>query len=215
MPALAGQLGQEFFDQKLRGLCMGWLNDHVYAIREAATLNMKKLVEQFGAPWAEQAIIPMILVMSRNKNYLHSKYPCMLPSSVSATDVNMYFLPLGMTCLFCLNVLAEVCGTDITTKLLLPTVLLLAADPVANVRFNVAKTLQKISPFLEASVIDSQVKPMLDKLNADTDVDVKHFAAQAIAGIAAGKNKVLVETSVRETNYAHKHYSDKTRVKYL
>lgn len=73
MPALAGQLGQEFFDQKLRGLCMGWLNDHVYAIREAATLNMKKLVEKFGSAWAEQAIIPMILVMARNKNYLHSK----------------------------------------------------------------------------------------------------------------------------------------------
>lgn len=74
MPALAGQLGQEFFDQKLRGLCMGWLNDHVYAIREAATLNMKKLVEQFGSQWAEKGIIPMILVMARNKNYLHSKF---------------------------------------------------------------------------------------------------------------------------------------------
>lgn len=92
-----------------------------------------------------------------------------------------------MTCLFCLNVLAEVCGTEITTKLLLPTVLLLATDPVANVRFNVAKTLQKISPFLETTVIDSQVKPALEKLNADTDVDVKHFASEAIAGIAAGK----------------------------
>lgn len=89
-----------------------------------------------------------------------------------------------MTCLFCINVLAEVCGPEITTKLLLPTVLLLAADPVANVRFNVAKTLQKITPFLEASVIDSQVKPALDKLNGDTDVDVKHFASEAIAGIA-------------------------------
>ena len=82
--------------------------------------------------------------------------------------------------------LAEVCGTDITTRQLLPTVLQLASDPVANVRFNVAKTLQKISPFLEASVIDSQVKPTLEKLNADTDVDVKHFASEAIAGIAAG-----------------------------
>lgn len=162
MPALAGQLGQEFFDQKLRGLCMGWLNDHVYAIREAATLNMKKLVEKFGSAWAEQAIIPMILVMARNKNYLHR-----------------------MTCLFCINVLAEVCGADISTKMLLPTVLLLAADPVANVRFNVAKTLQKITPFLDPSVVDSQVKPALDKLNGDTDVDVKHFASEAIAGIAA------------------------------
>lgn len=89
-----------------------------------------------------------------------------------------------MTCLFCINVLAEVCGADISTKMLLPTVLLLAADPVANVRFNVAKTLQKITPFLDPSVVDSQVKPALDKLNGDTDVDVKHFASEAIAGIA-------------------------------
>lgn len=91
-----------------------------------------------------------------------------------------------MTCLFCLNMLAEVCGNDITTKLFLPTVLLLAADPVANVRFNVAKTLQKISQFLDGSVIDGQVKPTLEKLNGDSDVDVKHFASEAMAGIAAG-----------------------------
>lgn len=96
-----------------------------------------------------------------------------------------------MTCLFCINVLAEVCGADISTKMLLPTVLLLAADPVANVRFNVAKTLQKITPFLDPSVVDSQVKPALDKLNGDADVDVKHFASEAIAGIAGELNNYL------------------------
>lgn len=89
-----------------------------------------------------------------------------------------------MTCLFCINVLAEVCGPEISTKMLLPTVLLLATDTVANVRFNVAKTLQKISPYLESAAIDSQVKPTLEQLNGDTDVDVKHFASEAIAGIA-------------------------------
>ncbi len=40
----SGQLGMEFFDEKLNGLCMTWLIDHVYAIREAATNNLKKLV---------------------------------------------------------------------------------------------------------------------------------------------------------------------------
>lgn len=89
-----------------------------------------------------------------------------------------------MTCLFCINVLAEVCGQEITTKMLLPTVLLLATDNVANVRFNVAKTLQKISSYLEPTAIDSQVKPTLEQLNSDADVDVKHFASEAIAGIA-------------------------------
>lgn len=71
MPLLAGQLGREFFDEKLNALCMTWLMDHVFAIREAATLNLKKLVDQFGAEWAESTIIPKVLAMSRDQNYLY------------------------------------------------------------------------------------------------------------------------------------------------
>ena len=55
----------------------------VYAIREAATSNLKKLVERFGVEWAQQTIIPKVLQMSRDQNYLHR-----------------------MTCLFCINVSA-------------------------------------------------------------------------------------------------------------
>ena len=39
---------------------MTWLIDHVYAIREAATNNLKKLVEKFGAEWAQQTVIPKV-----------------------------------------------------------------------------------------------------------------------------------------------------------
>jgi serine/threonine-protein phosphatase 2A regulatory subunit A len=81
MPLLAGQLGVEFFDEKLCALCMTWLVDHVFAIREAATHNLKKLVQKFGAEWAENTVIPKIIAMSRDPNYLHR-----------------------MTCLFCINV---------------------------------------------------------------------------------------------------------------
>lgn len=80
--------------------------------------------------------------------------------------------------------MAEVCGPEITTKVMLPTVLGMATDNVANVRFNVAKTLQKIGPYLEPCAVQAQVKPILDKLNTDSDVDVKYFASEAIAGIA-------------------------------
>lgn len=80
--------------------------------------------------------------------------------------------------------LAEVCGPEITTRVMLPTVLGMATDNVANVRFNVAKTLQKIGPYLEPCAVQAQVKPVLDKLNTDSDVDVKYFASEAIAGIA-------------------------------
>jgi serine/threonine-protein phosphatase 2A regulatory subunit A len=90
-----------------------------------------------------------------------------------------------MTCLFCINALADVVGADVIKRLFLPTIKTLAADPVANVRFNVAKTLQKVSPFLEQSAIDAEVKPILEQLNTDTDVDVKYFASEAISAIPA------------------------------
>ena len=64
----------------------------VFAIREAATQNLKKLVEKFGSEWATNTVIPKVLQMSRDQNYLHR-----------------------MTCLFSINVLANACGPDITT----------------------------------------------------------------------------------------------------
>lgn len=39
-----------------------------------------------------------------------------------------------------------------------------------------------------------QVKPVLDRLNGDTDVDVKFFASEAIAGIA-GKSLFVTNVS--------------------
>uniref|UniRef100_A0A8C5QC40 Protein phosphatase 2 scaffold subunit Aalpha n=1 Tax=Leptobrachium leishanense TaxID=445787 RepID=A0A8C5QC40_9ANUR len=164
LPLFLAQLkdeGVEFFDEKLNSLCMAWLVDHVYAIREAATSNLKKLVEKFGKDWAQATIIPKVLAMSNDPNYLHR-----------------------MTTLFCINVLSEVCGQDITTKHMLPTVVRMAGDAVANVRFNVAKSLQKIGPTLDDSTLQNEVKPVLEKLTLDQDVDVKYFAQEALTVLA-------------------------------
>ncbi len=137
---------------------MTWLIDHVYAIREAATNNLKKLVEKFGTDWAQQTI-PKVIAMSRDQNYLHR-----------------------MTCLFCINVLAEACGSDITERLMLPTVLTMGGDQVPNVRFNVAKTLSIVGPKINSSALQSQVRPILTKLNDDTDFDVRYYASEASTG---------------------------------
>ena len=66
--------------------------------------------------------------MSKDTNYLHR-----------------------MTTLFTINTISEVCGAEIASKHILPTVVSLAADNVANVRFNVAKTLQRIAPLMDAT----------------------------------------------------------------
>ncbi|CAB1348505.1 unnamed protein product [Coregonus sp. 'balchen'] len=106
-------------DAKPRSLSM-CLFPTVYAIREAATCNLMKLVEKFGAEWAQNTIVPK----------------------------------------------------DITTKQMLPVVLKMSNDQVANVRFNVAKSLQKIGPVLDSNALQTEVKPVLEKLATDTDMDV-------------------------------------------
>lgn len=70
IPLLADQLGVAFFDEKLGNLCMSWLGDVVYSIREAATNNLKKLIEVFGVDWAQKTIIPKVVEMGKNPNYL-------------------------------------------------------------------------------------------------------------------------------------------------
>jgi len=71
IPLLATQLGVEFFDEKLGALCMSWLGDSVFSIREAATVNLRKLTEVFGVDWAKQTIIPKVLAMGTHPNYLY------------------------------------------------------------------------------------------------------------------------------------------------
>uniref|UniRef100_A0A8C4LKS8 Phosphatase PP2A regulatory subunit A/Splicing factor 3B subunit 1-like HEAT repeat domain-containing protein n=1 Tax=Equus asinus asinus TaxID=83772 RepID=A0A8C4LKS8_EQUAS len=137
MPLLVGQLGMEFFEEKLNSLCMAWLMDHVYAIHEAATSNLMKLVQKFGTEWAQNTIVPKV-----------------------------------MTTLFCINVLSEAYGREITTKQMLRIVLKMAGDQV------------KIGPILDTEALQEEVKPVLQKLGQDEDMDVKYFIQEAISVLA-------------------------------
>jgi len=136
---------------------MSWLVDGVFAIRSAATSNLKKLVSIFGLDWAQNTVITKVLSMARDPNYLHR-----------------------MTTLFAINVLAEVCPPDVISKFMVPVISNLAGDAVPNVRFNVAKTMALIVPSLDAQTVEFQIKPCLSKLYDDEDMDVKYFAHEAL-----------------------------------
>jgi serine/threonine-protein phosphatase 2A regulatory subunit A len=71
IPLIATQLGVQFFDDQLGALCMIWLGDTVFSIREAATINLKKLTDVFGVEWAKQTIIPKVMAMREHSNYLY------------------------------------------------------------------------------------------------------------------------------------------------
>lgn len=81
--------------------------DHVFAIREAATVNLRKLVEAFGVDWAKEQVVPKVVNLSQDQNYLRR-----------------------MTTLFCINELAPALGKDHVAQLVLPTVLNMSRDEV-------------------------------------------------------------------------------------
>ena len=102
VPLLASQLGVSFFDEKLSSLCMSWLGDTVFSIREASTQNLKKLTEVFGVEWATEAIVPKVMAMGQHPNYLYRMTTCFAVSvRIFALSV-LYFHSISL-CLF-LNV---------------------------------------------------------------------------------------------------------------
>ena len=66
---------------------MAWLGDPVFSIREAATVNLRKLTEVFGVEWSRMAIIPKVLAMGSNPNYLFRM------TTIFAITVRFSFLP--------------------------------------------------------------------------------------------------------------------------
>lgn len=67
----------------------------------------------------------------------------------------------------------------------LETVLRLAGDPIPNIRFNVAKTLEVIAVVMATSpegqeVTANSLLPTLQQLQADNDADVRYFSGRAL-----------------------------------
>ncbi len=47
-------------------MCLAWLTDGTFAIREAAALNLARLANEFGAPWVERALLPKVLALAES-----------------------------------------------------------------------------------------------------------------------------------------------------
>lgn len=152
----------QFFDEQLSNLCMSWLGDTVFSIREAATVNLKKLTDVFGVEWARQTIIPKVLQMGSHPNYLYR-----------------------MTTIFAITTMAPSLNTDAITDNVLETVTQMVDDPIPNIRFNVAKAFEVLAAVLNQTapgreLTQSRIVPGLEKLKDDTDADVRYFAQKAL-----------------------------------
>jgi len=152
-PLLANQLGKDFFTDKLSSICVNWLGDDIATIRGAATNNIKELTALFGTEWACEFLLPSIDDIRRNASYLRR-----------------------LTAVQACGRMAIEMDPGIAQTEVLPIVLEMATDTVANIRFNVARTLGEMGPICEPSVYKQQIHPILSLLQDDPDRDVRFFA---------------------------------------
>ena len=175
IPLLAKHLGQEYFGDKLSALCMAWLDDGVHSIRRAATDTLMLLTELFGEDWAVEHVLPRIERMQMHQNYLHRT-----------------------TALYVLQVIVKCLSAATISKKVIPIIVLMSADPVPNIRFISAKTMQIVSARFQviraSSSTNSTTKtnnaslgPSIDEMTSilsnlllDSDRDVKFYATQAL-----------------------------------
>lgn len=162
IPLLAKQLGKPFFDEQLGNLCMSWLGDTVYSIREAATVNLKNLTEVFGVEWSKVAIVPKVMGMGQHPNYLYR-----------------------MTTVQAITVIAPSLNLEIIKSDILEPLLVLAADPIPNIRFNVAKALEVIVETYtktpeELELVKTRITPTLEQMKNDSDADVRYYATRGL-----------------------------------
>jgi serine/threonine-protein phosphatase 2A regulatory subunit A len=211
VPLLASQLGVKFFDEKLSSLCMSWLGDTVFSIREASTQNLKKLTEVFGVEWASDAIVPKVAAMAEHPNYLYRMTTC-FAVSVSSTPTKTSSKSLTrLTCYVQTQTLAPALSLRVLATAILPILSSLVADQIPNIRFNVAKSYAVLIDILKRlpdsppdatisslekegneaaltgsakgeELIREEIMPPLEKLMQDEDVDVRFFATTAGKG---------------------------------
>lgn len=156
IPSLSNQLTLEYFSKNLCGLCFGWLTDTVYAVRAAAVTNLKKLTLRFGEEFTVNHVLPKIHSLMQNKNYLHR-----------------------ITVLFYAQQVGGLVSNTVLNESIIPLILTLAVDPVANIRYSSANAIEILHTQMDKNSKEKCRQTIL-KLIEDSDPDVKVVAANAL-----------------------------------
>ncbi len=180
-PMLAKQLGVQFFNEKLINLSLAWLGDVVFSIRKAAAQNIRYLTEIFGEDWARTHIVPRIREMQSNAAFAKRMTALFAVQVLLSTSAAVTFHPTASAGSSRAVGKAPAMSHSMVLEVLLPIVLAMASDPVPNIRFTVAKTLAHLVATPTASIkndtlVQAEIAPVLAKLAADSDRDVRKFA---------------------------------------
>ncbi|KAL4137832.1 hypothetical protein PRIC2_001342 [Phytophthora ramorum] len=161
IPALAGSLGDQYFQEHLLEIYVSSFTDMVGEVRLSATKILPKLLESLGSDYILQNVMPRL-------NQIFDK------SVIYQERVNVLHALKQMS--------VEKVSSDLLT-LMMTLAIRGAHDKIPNVRFVASMTLKQLCKFADASVVATQVRPCLTELVSDSDMDVKYYSSIALDAV--------------------------------
>lgn len=150
---LGSFLLREDFSKNLAIPLIKWIEDPVFAVREAVLETLKHISVSFKDDWTKIHVMPLVSMLSYSPAFSKRMTALRIISKLGPFFDEKEFYK----CLECLS-----------------------KDRVPNIRFNVAKTVKSL---IENTNIRKDALTLLEKLKEDSDMDVKYYAEDALNGI--------------------------------
>jgi serine/threonine-protein phosphatase 2A regulatory subunit A len=156
-PKLAGIFGKELFLEKMEKICLDFLVDNVFKIREQSIQNLVDLKDTLGSQWFEKTVKEKVREFSRSDK-------CMI----------------RIMSIFVVRTVYPCIDPDILNKDLVPVIIGLKDDSVPNIKFNIARILEELSSTLSRENIFIGKSALEGMQENDSDEDVKYFASKTL-----------------------------------
>ena len=150
VPVFARIVNRKLFLENIMPICIKWLTDPVYAIRQRACKIMKRLYDIFKGEDFEKKLLNKISSMAKSDSYL---------IRITAVILIREFL-------------IDECELDFMEKKLFPYISKLSDDRIPNVRQACSVVIKKLVRLSKNKDVVKECKSIIDELKKDKDLEV-------------------------------------------
>ena len=150
VPVFARIVNKKLFLESIMPICIKWLTDPVYAIRQNACKIMKKLYDIFKGEDFEKKLLNKISPMAKSESYLIRITVVMLIKEFLIDEYELDFLE----------------------KKLFPYIVKLSDDKIPNVRQACSVVIKKLVRLSKNKDVVKECKSIIEELKRDKDLEV-------------------------------------------
>jgi len=150
VPVFARIVNKKLFIENIMPICIKWLTDPVYAIRQCACKIMKRLYDIFKGEEFEKKLLNKINPMSKSDSYLIRITVVMLIKEFLVDEYELEFME----------------------KKLFPYIVKLSDDRIPNVRQACSIVIKKLVRLSKNKDVVKECKSIIDELKKDKDSEV-------------------------------------------